>query len=166
LFAAVRVMYVGEEKGNGTEVSLKPRAWLGLVGERGEDRKEGTRGGIGPCPPYSLRSRSRVVLICNDASDGLLLELKVGETTSDSRAPRRFPSMTCRCQQSSNGFSAYGCTYVQPLLRVGQDNLCPSAERRRRVRVIALVAATAVTAEPSLGLHLFAGVCVARELVA
>jgi hypothetical protein len=44
-------MYEGEEKGNGTDVSLRPRAWLGLpVGEMADDRIEGTRGGIGPIP--------------------------------------------------------------------------------------------------------------------
>jgi hypothetical protein len=99
LFDVLRVRYEGEEKGSGTEVSLNPREWPGLVvGDRPEDRM-GMRGGIGPRPAYSLRSRSRVVLICSDSSDGLR---EVGETTRDSRAPRRFPSMTCRCQQSSN----------------------------------------------------------------
>lgn len=51
-------------------------------------------------PAYNRRSRSRVVLMCRDSSEELRVELKVGDTTRLSRAPRRFPSMTYKRQYS------------------------------------------------------------------
>jgi hypothetical protein len=82
LFDKVRFMYEGDENGNGTEVSLNPREWLGLLGERDEWYAR-LRGGIGPIPAYNLRSRSRAAEIWRESSDDIFELFNVGETTSD-----------------------------------------------------------------------------------
>jgi hypothetical protein len=123
------------------------------------------RGGIGPSPAYSLRSRSRAVLRCSDSSDELLVELNVGETTRDSRAPRRFPSMTCSRQHSSNRCAAHGYAYIEALLCISQDDLSTSTQSCRRVRIITLVTPAAVSVQPSVAVHDRAAHVVARKLV-
>ena len=100
LLDVVRVRYEYEGvNGSGTDVSLIPRVWPGLLpwGVRRDWRYEWMRGGIGPMPAYNRRSRSRLAAMCEVKSEDWFLELKVGETTSDSRAPRRLPSITCLC---------------------------------------------------------------------